>query len=179
MENKAVKNVANGYGDLWGTPPDLWAEICAREFPYVDRPFDPCPGRQPLASTCCYSNTDGLEVDWTNFSGIFVNPPFSDIEPWIKKADDSVGHLNRVVMLVPVRTDQPWWHKYTANATIVWIQGRVQYINHTTGAPGKAPAFSSCLLRFGEIEQKPPEFWWPQCHFNRRKRYITQTTGRV
>lgn len=53
---------------------------------------------------------DGLAQPWLPGERIWCNPPFSDIEPWVIKAD---GCDATVVMLLPAnRTEQPWWQKY-------------------------------------------------------------------
>lgn len=54
--------------------------------------------------------TDGLKQQW--FGRVWCNPPFSDIEPWVRKANYAVhaGHAKVVAMLLPAnRTEQPWW----------------------------------------------------------------------
>lgn len=51
----------------------------------------------------------GLSADWTG-EAVWCNPPFSDIEPWVRKAWAS--RANVVVMIVPAnRTEQPWWQE--------------------------------------------------------------------
>lgn len=174
MENAAIKNAANGFGDLWGTPPDLWAEIRKEFFPLGERVYDPCPGRHPLANSCPEPN-DGLEESWGLHKNVFVNPPFSDIWPWVEKAALYGSKGCSVVMLVPIRCDQPWWETYAPFASITFIRGRVQYIDHRTGKAGKAPAFPSVLLTFND-KIMPNAHWWPVCHQERRKRHIAQTT---
>lgn len=48
----------------------------------------------------------GLDVSWAGHT-IFINPPFSDIAPWVAKASEETG---TAVMLLPAnRTEQPWW----------------------------------------------------------------------
>lgn len=55
--------------------------------------------------------TDGLAQSWTG-ERVWCNPPYSDIEPWIRKSwhaiEDERAEL--VVMLLPAnRTEQKWW----------------------------------------------------------------------
>lgn len=53
---------------------------------------------------------DGLSQLWRRGEVIWCNPPFSDIEPWVKKASDCAA---TVVMLLPAnRCEQPWWQTY-------------------------------------------------------------------
>ncbi len=61
---------------------------------------------------------DGLAQRWGNEEVIWCNPPFSDLEPWVRKATMS---LATVVMLLPAnRMEQPWWQKYIEQ----WRDGR-------------------------------------------------------
>ncbi len=174
MQNKALKNAANGYGDKWGTPPDLWEEFLeVSGAPSGSRYYDPCPGFQPLPRTVP-EPSDGLLATWEGHDFVFVNPPFSDIEPWAAKAFANGSSRTKVVMLVPVRTDQPWWHKFSSLASVIFIRGRVQYINHKNGSRGKTPAFPSCLLVF-DGNPRPNQYWWPICHQERMKRYLAKT----
>ena len=56
---------------------------------------------------------DGLSKPWKG-ERVFCNPPWSDIEPWVRKAWHEVEHEGcpLVVMLLPAWTDREWWHKY-------------------------------------------------------------------
>jgi site-specific DNA-methyltransferase (adenine-specific) len=54
--------------------------------------------------------TDGLRQSWDH-ERVWINPPFSSIEPWCAKAWDS--HADVVVMLLPAdRTERKWWHEH-------------------------------------------------------------------
>lgn len=101
--------------DEWMTPPEWYGRWDARYQFTVDAAADErtkqCPvyfGRGGVAP-------NGLLADWTAHESLFCNMPFSDIEPWVKKAWASIGpqatrgKLHTVVLLVPSRTDQLWW----------------------------------------------------------------------
>jgi hypothetical protein len=50
---------------------------------------------------------DGLVQPWARGERIWCNPPFSNIEPWVRRAAFAEA---TVVMLLPAnRTEQPWW----------------------------------------------------------------------
>jgi hypothetical protein len=62
------------------------------------------------------SDANGLTGAWGWHTNVWVNPPYSDIRPWIEKAwremAKPAGTRPRViVMLLPARTDAPWWRE--------------------------------------------------------------------
>ena len=53
---------------------------------------------------------DGLRQPWGEGERVWVNPPFSDIAPWVQKATWCAA---TVAMLLPAnRCEQPWWQEY-------------------------------------------------------------------
>lgn len=115
--------------DHWSTPSSIYYEL-NKEFDFTD---DPCP---------LYGVEDGLIRMWGKVT--FVNPPYSEISKWMKKACEEFNCGQTVVMLVPSRTDTKWWHNYAMKATeIRFIKGRLKFGNAKNSAP-----FPSCVLIF-------------------------------
>lgn len=57
---------------------------------------------------------DGLRQPW-NAPRVWCNPPYSDIEPWVRRAWEQgvQPELKTLAMLLPaVRTDQRWWQDH-------------------------------------------------------------------
>lgn len=52
---------------------------------------------------------NGLERLW--FGHAFCNPPWSECGSWVRKAwsEWKTGHVLSATLLLPVRTEQPWW----------------------------------------------------------------------
>lgn len=122
--------------DNWSTPKEVYDKLNS-EFSFRD---DPCP----------LGGNGGLEREWR--SPCFVNPPYSDISKWVKKAWDEVGQGNEriVVMLIPSRTDTRWWHDYVMKAAeIRFIKGRLKF----GGAKNSAP-FPSCIVVFRNLDEE-------------------------
>lgn len=69
-----------------------------------DFDLDPCPLNPEFDAS---KHEDGLKLDWTD-RRVFVNPPWSDIGPWILKGFSSRARV--VVYVVPARTDTEWFH---------------------------------------------------------------------
>lgn len=125
--------VFKSMSDEWRTPSALYAEL-DREFHFD---LDPCPMDVDV--------WDGLYLPW-RFPA-FVNPPYSSIAKWVKKAfEESMREPGgKVVMLIPSRTDTRWWHEYIMKATeIRFIKGRLKFGGAKHGAP-----FPSCVVVFG------------------------------
>lgn len=149
------------------TPPDFMAAIYAA-FGNID--LDPCghtlspviARRRILLS----EGGDGLVDDWSG-SVVFVNPPYSQLLIWLRRAHDQwrAGKVETVVCLVPVRTDSAWFHDtLSADADIYLMQGRVRFL--TAQGRGQHTPFSLMVLTLGATtEQKRryaalvPGFW--------------------
>lgn len=63
--------------------------------------FDPCPMN---------ADFNGLAVEWGKSN--FVNPPFSNIEQWVKKAVVEMKKGKMSVFLIPLRTNSLYWETY-------------------------------------------------------------------
>lgn len=80
----------------------------------------------------------------------WMNPPYGrDVGKWIAKADYEAMHGATVVALLPARTDTKWFHKYCKNGTIIFLEGRLQFVGTESAAP-----FPSMIVVFGPIEQE-------------------------
>jgi hypothetical protein len=77
---------------------------------------------------------DGLTDEWKGSGGVFVNPPYSDVGPWIRRARE---HARRrpVIMLIPTRPETRAWDAeiLSAGGCIVQQVGRVRFV----GADGQ------------------------------------------
>jgi site-specific DNA-methyltransferase (adenine-specific) len=82
---------------------------------------------------------NGLLQDWTG-ERVWVNPPFGarELDAWTNKARLAVlTGCELVVMIVPVKSDQAWWHTSAMSATeIQFIRGRVTFGGASASYPG-------------------------------------------
>lgn len=128
--------------DTWQTPKYLfrWLEMRFRGFD-----IDGCANKQ---NTLCayYFGKDGLAEDFLDFSledfydafeyaTIFVNPPYSDVTPFLKRAKElrDAGHL--VVMLLNNDKSTQWYQQHihgVANEVIDITGGRIAFIHPVT-----------------------------------------------
>jgi len=114
--------------DKWGTPASLYKAL-DDEFGFD---MDPCP-----LDWSPETHPDGLGIPWGKSS--FVNPPYSRVGDWFKKAHEewSLGG-KRVVMLVNAATDTIAFHKYVVgSAEVRFVKGRIKFIDPEK--PGQKP----------------------------------------
>jgi phage N-6-adenine-methyltransferase len=87
---------------------------------------------------------NALTRDW--YGIVWLNPPYGrGIGDFVAKAwhEVDVGHVDRVVCLLPARTDTRWFHRYCTQGVNVFIEGRLRFV----GADSSAP-FPSMLTMF-------------------------------
>jgi transcriptional regulator with XRE-family HTH domain len=149
------------------TPPDFMANIYAA-FGKID--LDPCGHRlSPVVAErriLLNEGGDGLVDEWSGTT-VFVNPPFSELLKWLRRAylEWQAGRVETVICLAPVRTDSPWFHDtLSPNADIYLLRGRVRFLD--SRGKGQHTPFSLMILTLGaSAEQKArlaaqmPGFW--------------------
>ena len=87
--------------------------------------FDPCPMKfQP--------EIDALKIEWKDKT--YVNPPYSNPLPFIKKAIEESKKGKLIVLLLKMDTSTKWFKELQeAGAHFLWINGRLHYngLHHT------------------------------------------------
>ena len=113
--NKVIQGTRES--DHYCTPKDFYQKL-HEEFRFT---FDPCPLR-------C-ETFNGLEVDWNGI--VYVNPPYSHIEVWIEKGLTEIrkGNAEKVVYLIPLRTDSWYWHNkiLAFSEEVRLVRGRLRF----------------------------------------------------
>lgn len=106
--------------------PDYLFQALNTEF---DFDLDPCPLNSQFDPE---KDSDGLKLDWTD-KRVFVNPPWSDIGPWVLKGLSSGARV--VVYVVPARTDTEWFHVLKQHgAELRLFRKRVHFIREGLSA---------------------------------------------
>jgi len=96
--------------------------------------FDPCP----LDDNPKF---DGLSIPWKRYN--YVNPPYSNKVPWIKKALEESKKGNMTVMLLPYVPDAIWYFDLIVpNCEILGFRGRLELDS------GKHGRYGSMLVTF-------------------------------
>lgn len=94
--------------------------------------LDPCASKENRKCYRFYSKEiNGLTQNWSNET-VFVNPPFSDNESWIRKCYEEGQRENTIVVaIIPSRTDTQYFHDYCMKAHEIWFcKGRINFLTH-------------------------------------------------
>lgn len=159
--------------DLWRTPPALFAALDAEFFFQLDAAAAP---PNTLCRRFITAEQNTLETPWSDYLNIpgycWLNPPYSDITPFVKKAAaESKNHIG-TVMLVPADTSVGWFREaiQTASEVRFITAGRLAFINPVTGKPVSGNNKGSMLI-----------IWHPyprtHCHFATVERDELMTFG--
>jgi len=125
--------------DNWETPADVFDPV-QREFGIL---LDVCATADNTKCARYFTPTDdGIKQDWgTNIC--WMNPPFSEVADWLRKALASAQAGATVVCLVKHTPGAGWWRKTIAPNTEVRALGRVRFV----GAKNQSP-FDVALVFF-------------------------------
>nr|WP_241276774.1 phage N-6-adenine-methyltransferase [Enterobacter bugandensis] len=147
--------------DLWRTPPALFASLDAEFCFQLDAAAAP---HNALCRKFITAEENALETPWTDYLSIpgyvWLNPPYSDITPFVKKAAVESSNQIGTVMLVPADTSVGWFKEaiQTASEVRFITAGRLAFINPVTGKPVSGNNKGSMLI-----------IWRPyprtHCHF--------------
>lgn len=99
---------------------------------------------------------DGLRQSWAG-EHVWCNPPYSAIEPWVRKAWVEAPGTRGIVMLLPAnRTEQKWWQtqvephrdRLGGGLRVEFLPGRMRFIKagQLDVGPNERPPFGCCLL---------------------------------
>lgn len=110
--------------DLWSTPSELvaWMEI-----EYGDYDIDAAASKENAVCEKFYSKeTNCLKRWWGSNKHIWLNPPYSNITPFVKKAIEQMENNNQIDILLPCDTSAGWFYEAQQKAAeIIWITGEV------------------------------------------------------
>ena len=115
----------------WGTPQKLFDSL-NEEFGFT---IDVAASDTNHKCERYYTEADdGLSKSWRGET-VYCNPPYGrPIKDWVRKASSSGAE--KVVMLLPARTDTAWFHDYVyGKAGIRFIRGRLHYNDDKDAAP--------------------------------------------
>ena len=131
MHNREVFFSSNS--DEWATPEHIFNEL-NNEFSFT---LDAAASETNHKCSRYFTIKDnGLLQDWGG-QNVFLNPPYSEVEKWVKKAfEESRKENTLIVMLIPSRTDTRYFHNYIyKRSEIRFIKGRLRFNESKNSAP--------------------------------------------
>lgn len=147
--------------DLWRTPPAIFASLDAEFCFQLDAA---AASHNALCRKFITAEQNTLETPWADYLNVpgyvWLNPPYSDITPFVKKAATESANQIGTVMLVPADTSVGWFKEaiQTASEVRFITAGRLAFINPVTGKPVSGNNKGSMLI-----------IWRPyprtHCHF--------------
>ncbi|WP_080395942.1 phage N-6-adenine-methyltransferase [Enterobacter hormaechei] len=147
--------------DLWRTPPAFFASLDAEFCFQLDAAAAP---HNALCRKFITAEQNTLETPWADYLNapgyVWLNPPYSNITPFVKKAATESANQIGTVMLVPADTSVGWFKEaiQTASEVRFITAGRLAFINPVTGKPVSGNNKGSMLI-----------IWRPyprtHCHF--------------
>ena len=147
--------------DLWRTPPALFTSLDAEFCFQLDAA---AAAHNALCRKFITAEQNTLETPWADYLSIpgyvWLNPPYSEIMPFVKKAAAESANQIGTVMLVPADTSVGWFKEaiQTASEVRFITAGRLAFINPVTGKPVSGNNKGSMLI-----------IWRPyprtHCHF--------------
>lgn len=139
--------------DEWTTPKWLF-ELLDKEFMFI---VD--AAAKDDNTLCDFWFKDALTHDWYNYpfcegnvlaDHFFLNPPYSQIAAFMKKAYEESLKGATIICLIPARTDTKYWHDYVMKAAeIRFIKGRLKFGDQVNSAP-----FPSVVVIFDQMSSR-------------------------
>ncbi|HEG4382334.1 TPA: phage N-6-adenine-methyltransferase [Klebsiella pneumoniae] len=153
-----AKKSASDYGgsktpveqrNLWQTPLPLFVALDAEFCLKLDAAAS---ADNALCNRYITEEQNTLETPWADYLRIpgyvWLNPPYSDITPFVKKAAAESANQIGTVMLVPADTSVGWFREAieTASEVRFIVGGRLAFINPVSGKPVSGNNKGSMLI---------------------------------
>ncbi len=135
--------------NLWQTPIPLFVALDAEFCLTLDAAAS---ADNALCNRYITEEQNTLEKPWTDYLSIpgyvWLNPPYSDITPFVQKAADESKNQIGTVMLVPADTSVGWFREAieTASEVRFIVGGRLAFINPVSGKPVSGNNKGSMLI---------------------------------
>ncbi|GLX85096.1 phage N-6-adenine-methyltransferase [Thalassotalea loyana] len=147
--------------DLWATPSWLFEKL-HQEFNFS---LDAAARKESAkVDNFITKEENALTINWlsrigSNNRAVWINPPYSDIAPWLAKAEAEARKNNIVsVLLIPATPDAGWWPKSASEVRFITgevlegkqrnASGRIHFVRADTGEVQKGNPKGSALIVF-------------------------------
>lgn len=156
MSKATTHQVNVGVNDAWETPSEILHDTCKKY--HICPTLDVCASYENKKFEKHYTLQDNaLHQEWDE--PFFMNPPYSEINTWMKKAyEQHRKHNVDALILVFSKTGVKWWHKFVEDkAETHFVNGRIRFL-----LGGVEPRFcKNCKIRSSAASTL-----CPQCNGN-------------
>ena len=120
-------------------------------------PLSPVPARLKV----CLPD-DGLLAEWENEQHIYVNPPFSEFDRWLRKANETWegGRVKKITVLMPTgRMDiREFALRSSSHATTLHLVDRLHFASPSGQELKRRAPFAMSLVCFGCSDEEISKF---------------------
>jgi phage N-6-adenine-methyltransferase len=136
--------------------PDWFFQSLCKEFRFS---FDLCATKKSSKCKSFYGPIDdALSQDWFLLPGwLWINPPYSPLEPWIQKIQREAQLGAKIVALVPPVVCTNYFVEFLPSE-IRFIVGRINFFAHGVEVVGNRQ--DSCLMIFDKQKPVTPKVSW-------------------
>ena len=126
------KNKFKSKSEEYETPDEIFKPL-QKEFNLV---LDVCAAKENKKCQKYFTKEDdALTKDWNE--NFWMNPPFGrQLGKWVERAYlESQKHSVIGVLLLPVRSNTIWWHKYIIDtkAELRFLKGEIKFVGYKKG----------------------------------------------
>lgn len=119
--------------------PREFLDAVERRFGYIGWDLAAAPGHEVGPIGRSFTKEDNsLERDWNMdiWTVVWLNPPFANIRPWVKKLDEECQHLPRwTLCLLPASMGSHWWSDHVLGKCIALGVTRMTFVGSTAPYP--------------------------------------------
>lgn len=127
--------------------------------------LDPCSNPSSLVGATTElslsKGDDGLVVPWGGQGLVYVNPPYGrKVSKWVQKISFEAQSTD-IIALLAARTDTKWFHELILPyaSSIVFVKGRIKFIDGVTGMVGHPAPFPSMIVHYSVDSEKEKKFY--------------------
>lgn len=144
-EDSRQMKEATDPSNCWQSPLELIARLGRFD-------LDPCAdSRDPerLADAGYTAEDDGLAQPWGG--RVFCNPPYGrHSRPWLERCKQ---HNDAIALVTPKSIGARWFQDLLRGSSVLFLRGRVQFVDPLSGFPAKANTQWSILIAWGSANR--------------------------
>lgn len=157
-----ASNTPEDLRDRWRTPQFVFDYL--NEIYHFDVDLAASPENAKCLMFCEFvsESANSLTVDWSHWGEVgWLNPPYSNVEPFVLKAIEQARSGFITVLLIPSFNGSAIWEKIYDNGFDCNTIGRLSFLaggdfgNVREGEPVGGNTSASCIVQIGGVNKLP------------------------